>query len=153
MGQRVEAAELPVVFRRPMRLHAYVLGHSRLVLRGPQDPEEGRTTTVDVEFADLGSMSVRDYYPSLTIRFADAEEEARLRAADPREWHDWRAFVLETEDGANGHVVAGGLHWGESAAPETYDSFLLPWVELSRFRPEAPAPAEPAVVHSAWPPR
>ncbi|MET9952877.1 hypothetical protein ABZ135_15175 [Streptomyces sp. NPDC006339] len=153
MGLRVRAAGLPVVFRRPMRLHAYVLGHGRLVLRGPRDPEEGRATTVDVEFADVGSMSVRDRYSSLTIRFADAEEEARLRAADPRNWYDWRAFVLETEDGANGHVVAGGLHWGESAAPETYDSFLLPSVALSRFRPEGAVPAEPVVVHSAWPPR
>ncbi|GAA3392734.1 hypothetical protein [Streptomyces roseoviridis] len=149
MGRRIEAVALPVVFQRPVRLMAYVYGHGQLLFRGRQEPEEGWDTTLDVLFADVGSMSVRDHYPSLTIRLADPEEEARLRAADPRRWHDWRPFVLETEDGAPGHVVAGGLYWGESTAPETYDSFLLPSYELTRLCPDAPVPDEPAVVHTA----
>ncbi|WP_395298087.1 hypothetical protein ACF9IK_35040 [Kitasatospora hibisci] len=150
-GRRTESVDLPISFDRPLRLFAYIIGHGQLLLRGEQDVEAGLPTTVEVLFKDVGALSVRDHYRALTVRLASPAEEERLRAADPRPWHDWRAFILEAESGGNGHVVAGAMYWAESSSPVGYSSFLIPEYDLPRFRPDRPAPAEPATVYTASP--
>lgn len=151
-GQRVELRDLPVSFDRPLRLFAYIIGHGQVLLRGEQDPEAGLHTTVEVLFKDVGALSIRDHYRRLTVRLASRTEEERLRAADPRPWYDWRAFVLETGSGGDGHVVAGAVYWAESSAPPEYRSILIPDHDLPRFRPDLPPPSEPATIYAAYPP-
>lgn len=146
--------ELPVTFDRPLRLFTYIVGHSQVLFRGERDTDAGLTTTLEILFADVGSLSVRDHYRSLTVRTASGPEGERLRAADPRRWHDRRAFVLEAESGGDGHVVAGTMTWAELPGPAGYSSFLLPGYDLPAFLPDRPPPAGPDTVHTAWlPPR
>ncbi|MER8232708.1 hypothetical protein [Streptomyces sp. NPDC094049] len=152
-GRKTEPVDLPVSFERPLRLFAYVVGHSQLLFRGERDTAAGLSTTVELLFTDVGALSIRDHYPSLTVRTASEAEEERLRGADGRRWHDWRAFVLETGSGGDGHVVAGGVFWAESSAPAGYRSFLIPSYDLPRFHPDRPLPSEPDTVHTARPRR
>lgn len=144
-----EPTDLPVSFGRPLSLFAYVIGHGQVVFRGEPDPEAGLPTTVELLFKGVNALAVRDHYRALTVRFATAEEEARLRAADPRPWHDRRAFVLEDESGSDGHVVAGAMYWAESDAPPEYSSFLMPEYELPRLRTGSPRPPEPARIRTS----
>lgn len=143
--------DLPVAFDRPLRLFAYIIGHSQVLFRGEQDAEAGLPATVEILFKDVGALSVRDHYPALTVRLASPAEEEQLRAADPRPWYDWRAFILETGSGDNGHVVAGAMYWAESSSPASYSSFLLPEYDLPQFRSDRPVPAEPATVYTPFP--
>ncbi|WP_046498417.1 hypothetical protein [Streptomyces odonnellii] len=152
-GRQTELVDLPVSFDRPLRLFAYIIGHSQVLLRGEQDIEAGLPTTVEILFKDVGTLSVRDHYRALTVRLAFPTEEEQLRAADPRPWYDWRAFILETQSGNNGHVVAGAMYWAESSSPAEYSSFLIPEYDLPRFRPDRPMPAEPATIYSTFPRR
>ncbi|MFI9816524.1 hypothetical protein [Saccharothrix variisporea] len=151
--QRTELVDLPVSFDRPLRLFAHIIGHSQILLRGKQDIEAGLPTTVEILFKDVTTLSLRDHYQALTVRFASPTEEEQLRAADPRPWYDRRAFILEPESGGNGHVVAGAVYWAESASPEEHDSFLVPDYDLPRFRPDRPVPAEPATTYTTFPRR
>ncbi|MEW1793610.1 hypothetical protein [Streptomyces niveus] len=48
MTRRVGLVDLPVTFARPLRLFTYIIGHSQLPLRGEQNHERGRTTTLEV---------------------------------------------------------------------------------------------------------
>ncbi|MCL7379850.1 hypothetical protein [Streptomyces sp. 35G-GA-8] len=150
-GKRTEFVDLPVSFERPLRLFAYIIGHSQVLFRGEQDLDAGLPTTVELLFKDVGALSVRDHYRRLTIRLASQTEEEQLRVADPRRWHDWRAFVLETESGSNGHVVAGAMYWAESPVPMGYSSFLIPDHDLPQFRPSRSLPSEPATVYAPFP--
>jgi hypothetical protein len=152
-GRQTQLVDLPVSFDRPLRLFAYIIGHSQVLLRGEQDIEAGLPTTVEILFGDVGMLSVRDHYRALTVRLASPAEEEQLRAADPRPWYHWRAFILETESGENGHVVAGGMCWGESSSPAKYSSFLIPEYDLPQFQPDRPMPAEPAIIYKPFPRR
>ncbi|MGW6844658.1 hypothetical protein [Streptomyces sp. NPDC054958] len=135
-------------FARPVGLVTYIIGHSQLLLRGHQDDEQGLSTTLEVLFKNVSALSVRAHYPSFTIRDASDEEEAELREAVPDPWYDARAFVLG-ERLLGGFVVAGAVYWGESSAPETYRSFLVPEYELPRLDPGQPHPREPLTIHTA----
>ncbi|MEV6953263.1 hypothetical protein [Streptomyces sp. NPDC051183] len=141
---------LPMDFGRPVELFAYIIGHSQLLLRGRQDDEQGLSTTLEVLFKDVSALSVRAYYPSLTLRDASGEEEAELREAVPDPWCDARAFVLG-ERLLGGFVVAGAVYWGESSAPETYSSFLVPEYELPRLDMDQPRPTEPRTIFKPYP--
>jgi hypothetical protein len=141
--------DLPVTFARPVRLLAYIPGHSQVLLRGEPDSEAGRPSTLEILFTDVGALAVRDHYRSLTLRLASGAEEARLRSADPRPWYDWRAFLLETEPGDGGHVVAGGVFWAESPDPVGYRSLLAPSYDLPRFPPDRPSPGDPGTIFTA----
>ncbi|MEU3409289.1 hypothetical protein ABZ766_35805 [Streptomyces sp. NPDC006670] len=152
-GRRTEWVDLPVSFERPLSLFAYVIGHGQVLFRGEADPEAGLPTTVELLFKAVGGLSIRDHYRRLTVRDASQEEEARLRAADPRPWYDRRAFILETESGDSGHVVAGAMYWAERAGTVGYESFLIPEYDLPRFQPDRSLPAEPATVSAASPRR
>lgn len=150
-GRRTELVDLPVSFERPIRLLTYVAGHSQVLFRGERDADAGLPTTLEILFTDVGALSIRDHYPSLTIRLAFGPEEEQLRAADGRPWHDWRAFILEAGPGSNGHVIAGGLFWAESPAPAGYSSFLIPTYDLPQFCPDRPLPSEPATIYAPYP--
>ncbi|MFI1094885.1 hypothetical protein [Streptomyces sp. NPDC020917] len=150
-GQRIEFVDLPVSFDRPLRLFAYIIGHSQVLFRGEQDLDAGLPTTIEILFKDVGTLSVRDHYRGLTIRLAFRTEEEQLRAVDPRPWHDWRAFILETESGSKGHVVAGAMYWAESSVPIGHSSFLIPDYDLPQFRSDRSLPAEPATVYAPFP--
>ncbi|MEV8343142.1 hypothetical protein [Streptomyces niveus] len=139
-----------MTFARPLRLFSYIIGHSQLLLRGEQNHERGRTTTLEMVFKDVSALSVRDHYDSLTIREASGEEEAELREAVPGPWYDARAFVLG-ERLLGGFVVAGTVYWGESSAPETYSSFLVPEYTLPQLEPDHPWPSEPRTIYSPYP--
>ncbi|MFE3555144.1 hypothetical protein ACFXKW_09810 [Streptomyces sp. NPDC059193] len=133
-------------------MFTYIIGHSQLLLRGSQDDEQGLTTTLEVLFKNVSALSVRECYPSLTIRDASGEEEAELREAVPGPWYDARAFVLG-ERLLGGFVVAGAVCWGESSAPETYSSFLVPEYALPRLDPGRPRSSEPQTIHTPYPRR
>lgn len=150
-GQRIEFVDLPVSFERPLRLFAYIIGHSQVLFRGEQDLDAGLPTTIEILFKDVGALSVRDHYRGLTIRLAFPTEEEQLRAADPRPWHDWRAFILETASGSTGHVVAGAMYWAESSVPIGYSSFLIPDYDLPQFRSDRSLPSEPVTVYAPFP--
>ncbi|MEE4493215.1 hypothetical protein [Streptomyces sp. BE230] len=152
MTRQISLVELPVTFARPLRLFTYIIGHSQLLLRGQQDTEQGHSTTLEVLFKNVSALSVRDHYPSLTIREASGEEEEELRGAVPGPWYDARAFVLG-EKLLGGFVVAGNVYWGESSAPETYSSFLVPEYDLPRFNPDEPLPSEPRAINTPFPRR
>ncbi|MGW0772856.1 hypothetical protein ACWD01_04185 [Streptomyces sp. NPDC002835] len=143
--------DLPVFFNRPLRLFTYIVGHTQVLLRGERDTDAGLPTTLEIVFTDVGALSIRDHYRSLTIRPASGPEEEELRAADPRPWHDWQAFILEAGPGSNGHVIAGGVFWAESSAPAGYSSFLIPDYDLPQFCPDRPPPSEPATVYTPYP--
>ena len=148
----MKLVDLPVSFDRSLRLFAYIIGHSQVLFRGEQDIESGLPTTLEVLFTDVGALAVRDHYPSLTVRIASEAEEEQLRAAvDPRPWHDWRAFILETGSGGNGYVMAGGMCWAEISSPAGYRSFLIPGYDLPQFRPDRPLPSEPTTVYAPYP--
>ncbi|MEE1753076.1 hypothetical protein [Streptomyces sp. SP18CS02] len=145
--------DLPVSFERPLRLFTYVIAHSQVLFRGEGDTDAG-LTTVEILFTDVGALSIRDHYQSLTIRLATGPEEEQLRAADRRPWHDWRAFILEAGPGSNGHVIAGGMFWAESSAPPGYRSFLIPSYDLPQFCPDRPPlPSDPATIYTPYPRR
>ncbi|MFD3308142.1 hypothetical protein [Streptomyces sp. NPDC058656] len=150
--RQVGLVDLPVAFARPVRLFTYIIGHSQLLLRGQQDSERGHSTTLEVLFKDVSALSVRDHYPSLTIRAASGDEEEELRGAVPGPWYDARAFVLG-ERLLGGFVVAGTVLWGESSAPETYSSFLVPEYDLPRFNPDQTFPPEPRTIYTPYPQR
>lgn len=150
--RKVSLVDLPVTFARPLRLFTYIIGHSQLLLRGQQDREQGHSTTLEVLFKDVSALSVRDHYPSLIVRAASGEEEEELRGAVPGPWYDARAFVLG-ERLLGGFVVAGAVFWGESSAPETYGSFLVPEYDLPRFNPDQPLPSEPQTICTPYPQR
>ncbi|MGW5850406.1 hypothetical protein ACWFQ8_21075 [Streptomyces sp. NPDC055254] len=133
-------------------MFTYIIGHSQLLLRGNQDDEQGLSTTLEVLFKNVSALSVREHYPSLTIRDASCEEEAELREAVTGPWYDARAFVLG-ERLLGGFVVAGAVCWGESSAPETYSSFLVPEYELPRLDPGQPHPSEPQTIFTPYPQR
>jgi hypothetical protein len=140
-----------VSFDRPLRLFAYIIGHSQVLFRGEQDVEAGLPPTVEVLFKDVGALSVRDQYRELTLRLAPPAEEEQLRAVETRSWYDWRAFILETGSGSNGHVVAGAMYWAETSSPASYNSFLIPDNDLPQFRSDRPVPAEPDTVYTTFP--
>ncbi|MGY3203134.1 hypothetical protein ACVW19_003649 [Streptomyces sp. TE5632] len=150
-GQRTELVDLPVSFERPLRLFTYIVGHSQVLFRGERDTDAGLPTTLEVLFTDVGALSIRDHYQSLTVRLPSGPEEEQLRAADPRPWRDWRAFILEAGPGSNGHVIAGGVFWAESSAPASYSSFLIPAYDLPRLSPDRPLPSEPATIYTTYP--
>ncbi|MFD3524942.1 hypothetical protein [Streptomyces sp. NPDC058653] len=150
MTRRVSLVDLPVTFARPLRLFTYIIGHSQLLLRGEQNHERGLTTTLEVVFKNVSALSVRDHYPSLTIRLASGEEEEELREAVPGPWYDARAFVLG-ERLLGGFVVAGNAFWGESSAPETYSSFLIPEYTLPELETDHPSPSEPQTIYAPYP--
>ncbi|MFF2524083.1 hypothetical protein [Streptomyces liangshanensis] len=150
MTRQVGMVELPVAFSRPLRLFAYIVGHSQLLLRGQQDSEQGHSTTLEVLFKDVVALSVRERYPSLIIRAASPQEEEELREAVPGPWYDARAFVLG-ERLLGGFVVAGAVFWGESSAPETYSSFLVPDYDLPRFDPTRPPRSDPPTIYTPYP--
>lgn len=150
MNRRVSLVDLPVTFARPLRLFTYIIGHSQLLLRGEQNHEQGRTTTLEVVFKDVSALSVLDHYPSLTIRLASGAEEEELREAVPGPWYDAQAFVLG-ERLLGGFVVASTVFWGESSAPETYSSFLVPEYTLPQFEPDQPRPSEPQTIYAPYP--
>lgn len=152
MNRQITLVDLPVTFARPLRLVTYIIGHSQLLLRGQQDTEQGHSTTLEVLFKNVSALSVRDHYPSLTMREASGEEEEELRGAVPGPWYDARAFVLG-EKLLGGFVVAGNVCWGESSAPETYGSFLVPEYDLPRFNPDEPLPSEPRTINTPFPRR
>jgi hypothetical protein len=148
----MKLVDLPVSFDRPLRLFAYIVGHSQVLFRGEQDIESGMPTTLEVLFTDVGALAVRDHYRSLTIRIASAAEEEQLRAVvDCRPWHDWRAFILETESGGNGYVMAGGMYWAEISSPAGHSSFLIPDYDLPQFRPDRLLPSEPTTIYAPFP--
>ncbi|MFJ9442089.1 hypothetical protein ACIRRH_09465 [Kitasatospora sp. NPDC101235] len=148
VDQIKEPVRLPVTFDRPLSLFAYVIAHGQVLFRGEQDVEAGRPTTLEVLFKNVGALSVGMWYRTLTIRTASPAEEERALAADPDGGRDRRVFILETESGGVGHVVAGALYWAESSAPADYSSFLIPDHELPKIRLDGPAPARPAVVRT-----
>ncbi|WP_327291096.1 hypothetical protein [Streptomyces sp. NBC_01198] len=141
-----------MTFERPLRLFTYIIGHSQLLLRGQQDSERGHSTTLEVLFKDVSALSVRDRYPSLIIRAASSQEEDELREAVPGAWYDARAFVLG-EGLLGGFVVAGTVFWGESSAPETYGSFLVPDYSLPRFDPDQPHRSDCQTIYTPYPQR
>ncbi|NNN30010.1 hypothetical protein HLK59_06475 [Streptomyces sp. S3(2020)] len=143
--------DLPVTFERPLRLFTYIIGHSQVLFRSEPDSDAELPTTLEILFTDVGALSIRDHYQSLTIRLATGPEEEQLRAADERPWHDWRAFILESEPGSNSHVIAGGLFWAESPAPASYSSFLIPTYDLPQFHPDRPLPPEPSTIYAPYP--
>ncbi|MER6096590.1 hypothetical protein ABT154_12190 [Streptomyces sp. NPDC001728] len=152
-GQRTESVDVPVVFERPLSLFAYIIGHGQILLRGEPNPDAGLSTTVEVLFKNVGALSLRDHYSRLTVRLASPGEADRIRDADPRPWRDRRAFVLETDSGADGHVVAGAMYWGERSGPVGYSSFLIPEYDLPRFRHDRPGPSRSGPVHDPFPRR
>ncbi|MFJ6049139.1 hypothetical protein [Streptomyces sp. NPDC092307] len=149
MTEQVVLTHLPVDFARPVGLVTYIIGHSQLLLRGHQNDERGLSTTLEVLFKNVRALSVRAHYPALTIRDASDVEEAELREAVPDPWYDARAFVLG-ERLLGGFVVAGAVYWGESSAPETYRSFLVPEYELPLLDPGQPRPPEPRTIYKPY---
>ncbi|MEX0171531.1 hypothetical protein [Streptomyces sp. LMG1-1-1.1] len=152
-GQRTEVADAPVSFERPLSLFPYIIGHSQVLFRGERNPAAGLSTTVEVLFKDVGSLSVRDHYRRLTIRLASQIEEDQIRAADARPWLDRRAFILETDSGSNGHVVAGAMYWGKRSKPIGYSSFLIPDYDLPRLHHDRPGPSQLGTVYDPFPRR
>jgi hypothetical protein len=150
-ARRTELVDLPVSFERPVRLFTYILGHSQVLFRGEQDIENGVPTTIEILFTDVSELSVRDGYRCLTVRLPSPAEDERLRVACGRPWQERRAFILESESGGDGHVVAGGMYWAEISSPASYSSFLIPNYDLPRLRPEQPSPSEPITVFAPFP--
>jgi hypothetical protein len=52
-----------------------------------------------------------------------------------------------------GFVVAGAVFWGESSAPETYSSFLVPEYHLPRLDPHHSYPSERQPIYTPYPQR
>ena len=118
MPTEVETAYLRMVWRQlmpPPMIRAfqpwtYCVSHSELLLRSPG--QAGTATRVDVLFEAVKAMLLQYCYPSLALRFATPEEQARIESLGFEVLDPLPPYILS--DDPLSFVIAGPtVHWSE----------------------------------------